>query len=251
MGAFGLSSSLHVVGLVGLPVLLGWSWWEVREPSGGGQEAPLRIVWAQPSQADDVEREVLEEVPPEEFRADFEEPELIWPERSELEWPPETSAPVEEAQATWSDLSSQRDANPIPWRASITKGPAAPVSEPKPQREPESPIEDFEPLTPEVSLPDPPGEPIETAWKPEPWPEHCPEPPYPSKSQRRGWQGTVQLELTVDPAGVVREVEVVRSSGHRSLDEAARRTLQTWRFLPGPEGSKTQQVQRRVEFRLP
>lgn len=58
-------------------------------------------------------------------------------------------------------------------------------------------------------------------------------PPYPRDALRAAQQGTVVLQVTVDVDGRPIDVSVRTSSGHRRLDEAARRhVLQHWRFRP-------------------
>jgi len=44
---------------------------------------------------------------------------------------------------------------------------------------------------------------------------------YPAEAQRKGEEGTVQVELTVDQNGRVSACRIVRSSGSRSLDTAS------------------------------
>jgi len=58
-------------------------------------------------------------------------------------------------------------------------------------------------------------------------------PPYPREAFREGLQGQVLLKILVDADGRPLEVVVSASSGHRVLDEAARRfVLKNWRFKP-------------------
>lgn len=62
---------------------------------------------------------------------------------------------------------------------------------------------------------------------------HAPPPPYPRADLRAGNEGTVVLQVVVDVAGRPLEVTVAESSGHRSLDAAARRhVLSAWQFRP-------------------
>ncbi len=42
----------------------------------------------------------------------------------------------------------------------------------------------------------------------------------------------VTLLVTVGPDGTPQRTEVVRSSGHAALDDAARRAVLAWRFRP-------------------
>jgi protein TonB len=61
----------------------------------------------------------------------------------------------------------------------------------------------------------------------------APPPAYPREALRDGATGTVLLEVLVDVDGRPLEVAVVRSSGRRDLDQAARRqVLRRWRFEP-------------------
>jgi periplasmic protein TonB len=61
----------------------------------------------------------------------------------------------------------------------------------------------------------------------------APPPPYPRAAIRQGLTGTVWLLVRVDAEGRPVEVTVERGSGHRVLDDAARRqVLQHWRFQP-------------------
>ena len=56
---------------------------------------------------------------------------------------------------------------------------------------------------------------------------------YPASAQANGEEGTVQAKLTVSTSGRVSACEIVRSSGHKSLDEATCRILQRRaRFTP-------------------
>lgn len=70
---------------------------------------------------------------------------------------------------------------------------------------------------------------------------------YPGRAVLRGLEGTVHLTMTVDPSGVVIAVELVKSSGHGSLDRAAIEAARGYRFEPG-EGTIT--VSKPFTFRL-
>lgn len=72
-------------------------------------------------------------------------------------------------------------------------------------------------------------------------------PAYPTLARRRGWEGSVLLDLHVAADGTVSEATVATSSGHVMLDDAALRAVRTWRFVPGdPDRS----VRHRVTFKL-
>lgn len=65
----------------------------------------------------------------------------------------------------------------------------------------------------------------------------APPPPYPREAARRRVEGTVLLRVLVDVDGKPLEVLVQESSGHRALDDAARKfVLAKWRFRPAMQG---------------
>lgn len=49
---------------------------------------------------------------------------------------------------------------------------------------------------------------------------------YPSLARRQGWQGRVQIALRVEADGRFSDLQVLRSSGHATLDRDALQTLQ-------------------------
>jgi protein TonB len=117
-----------------------------------------------------------------------------------------------------------------------------------PPIDPLSRIEDWKRLPPvEVEIqvsPQPPPEPL-----PEPAPVapvdidadmpevlESYEPSYPRKAVRLGLGGTVRLRITVNASGLVTRVEVLSSSGHKVLDEAAARAFERWVFRPRAAG---------------
>ena len=65
---------------------------------------------------------------------------------------------------------------------------------------------------------------------------HRPNPIYPTLSQRRQEQGAVQLLVSLDAQGAVREINVHQSSGYARLDQAALDAVRQWRFLPAKRG---------------
>ena len=74
-----------------------------------------------------------------------------------------------------------------------------------------------------------------------------PPPTYPPEAVRDGASGTVLLEILVGIDGRALEVRVVRSSGHRALDQAARRVvLSRWRFQPAQRNGHAVQAIGRV-----
>jgi periplasmic protein TonB len=57
---------------------------------------------------------------------------------------------------------------------------------------------------------------------------------YPLAARRQGLRGTVELDVWLDPAGRVRDVQVTRSSSHELLDDAAVETIRRLGPLPFP-----------------
>ncbi|MFN0242370.1 MAG: energy transducer TonB [Planctomycetota bacterium] len=79
-----------------------------------------------------------------------------------------------------------------------------------------------------------------------------PRPDYPPLSVRLGEEGHALCALTIRSDGVVERVDVIASSGHPRLDEAAKKALMRWRFrapVPGA-GADGLRIQHRVTFRL-
>lgn len=82
---------------------------------------------------------------------------------------------------------------------------------------------------------------------------NSPPPPYPGQAMRDGLTGIVELEILVGIDGRPLDVRVVRSSGHRVLDQAARRVvLARWTFQPAMRDGKAVQALGRlpIEFSL-
>jgi TonB family protein len=62
----------------------------------------------------------------------------------------------------------------------------------------------------------------------------APEPEYPVKSRNMGYQGQGIYRLVVnDKTGIVDEVKVFKTTGHRELDASAVMALFNWKFRPG------------------
>ncbi|CAI8708692.1 energy transducer TonB [Pseudomonas sp. IT-P4] len=65
---------------------------------------------------------------------------------------------------------------------------------------------------------------------------HNPAPEYPSQAMRRGWQGTVLLRVHVLASGKPGEIQIQKSSGRESLDDAALAAVKRWSFVPAKQG---------------
>jgi protein TonB len=77
-----------------------------------------------------------------------------------------------------------------------------------------------------------------------------PPPPYPKRAKRRGYEGTVILEVLVDQSGKVKELRILTSSGHNVLDRAALKSVNGWLFEPGMVGDKKVDMWVRVPVRF-
>ncbi|KLN59441.1 hypothetical protein WH96_17410 [Kiloniella spongiae] len=67
-----------------------------------------------------------------------------------------------------------------------------------------------------------------------------PRPPeYPQRAKRKKLQGNVVLRAKIDRSGIVQEIHIWRSSGHRLLDKAAQKAMREWRFIPARQGGIT------------
>jgi protein TonB len=78
---------------------------------------------------------------------------------------------------------------------------------------------------------------------------HCPEPHYPLIARARGWQGTVEVALSVLADGSVNGARLGRSSGYPALDEAAIAVARQSRFRLPPDGL-SQPLRGRIEYRF-
>ena len=63
-------------------------------------------------------------------------------------------------------------------------------------------------------------------------------PAYPKRARKRGYEGTVLLQVLVNRQGRVDELRVDRTSGHAMLDHAALNAVGKWYFEPGRQGTR-------------
>jgi TonB family protein len=63
-----------------------------------------------------------------------------------------------------------------------------------------------------------------------------PAPRYPYEARQKGWQGIVELKVLVNKNGQAQNIEVLRSSGHKVLDQEALKTVKNWQFRPARLG---------------
>lgn len=73
-----------------------------------------------------------------------------------------------------------------------------------------------------------------------------PKPDYPILLREQGVGGVVWLRVWVDSAGRPVEIKLAKGSGYRLLDDAALRSVKSWRFIPAKHGE--QRLASWVEF---
>jgi TonB family protein len=62
---------------------------------------------------------------------------------------------------------------------------------------------------------------------------HEVKPQYPMGARKAGIEGISQLKIQVLPDGSVGEIQIMKSTGDSSLDEAAQKAVKQWKFKPG------------------
>jgi protein TonB len=77
-----------------------------------------------------------------------------------------------------------------------------------------------------------------------------PAPKYPGIARRRGYKGTVVLDVLVDRKGRVGDLRVSTSSGYKILDRAALTSVKGWVFEPGMRGDQKVEMWVRVPVRF-
>jgi len=70
---------------------------------------------------------------------------------------------------------------------------------------------------------------------------------YPGAARRRGVTGTVQVDLEIDPRGVIGRIVLAASSSHALLDDAALEAVRRLERVPFPAGIRP----RHLRVRLP
>jgi protein TonB len=72
-------------------------------------------------------------------------------------------------------------------------------------------------------------------------PEYSQNPPisYPRRARRKGYEGTVFLEVLVNRNGKVADLRILASSGYAILDRSAVNSVKTWSFKPAKKGNDT------------
>jgi protein TonB len=70
---------------------------------------------------------------------------------------------------------------------------------------------------------------------------------YPKQARRKGWEGTVRIELQITSSGEVVRMTVIEPSSYKILDKAALDTFERAQpFAPFPEGLKEDTIVVRI-----
>jgi len=77
-----------------------------------------------------------------------------------------------------------------------------------------------------------------------------PSPHYPRLARKRGYEGTVVLEVLVDPNGRVKNLQVFKSGGYPILDKAAADSVKDWLFEPGMRGDEKVEMWVKIPIRF-
>lgn len=77
-----------------------------------------------------------------------------------------------------------------------------------------------------------------------------PPPEYPVNARRAGQEGRVVLLASIDSSGRVMDVAIAISCGYPALDEAAIRTVSTWKFQPALSAGRPTATEVRVPVRF-
>lgn len=207
--SLGASGAVHALTLGALSA---WGFSSLDDPLApvrGVREARLAPLELFVDPFEDEQREPVE--------VERDEPELDAEPADELA---ELDEPEEVVPETFEDPLAPRSA-PEDLRWEVTRiEPPAPVLEPA-----------------VAAVPEVAASPIESELETVPATRVVGEPPrYPIASARRGEEGTVLCRIHVRADGSVGAVEIVQSSGHARLDEAAVAAIATWRFEPRREG---------------
>jgi protein TonB len=77
-----------------------------------------------------------------------------------------------------------------------------------------------------------------------------PPPEYPAVARRRGYEGTVVVEVLVSKEGGVQDFRLLQSSGYPVLDRAATAAIKSWLFEPARKGDKKIEMWVKVPVRF-
>jgi protein TonB len=92
--------------------------------------------------------------------------------------------------------------------------------------------------------------PKDVVWEARPIYRKNPPPEYPKLARKRGYQGTVILEVLVDCKGRAAGLRIFTSTGYPILDRVAMESVKDWLFEPGMRGNKKVEMWVRVPIRF-
>lgn len=75
-------------------------------------------------------------------------------------------------------------------------------------------------------------------------------PLYPLLARKRGYQGTVLLEVLVSKDGKAASIQLSRSSGYKILDKAAIKGVRDWLFYPAKRGDELFEMWAKIPIRF-
>jgi len=75
-------------------------------------------------------------------------------------------------------------------------------------------------------------------------------PAYPVIARKRGYQGIVELMVLVSEKGSVSSLKIFNSSGYKSLDRQAVKTVKSWLFDPGKKNGRPQEMWVRIPVKF-
>ena len=236
LGPFGLSMLLHAVLVLSIWGGIAFTYQRDRVRSVDVTFAPSDAV-SSPIETMPRPDELAPDPPPETAEPDPDlSPDPEWREPGETApegrvWIGPRSVPLETWRAVPVHEADPRDRQPTD---PSERADASPPSEPAPApRIPDRP-NDAAPTAPVKAYV--PAEPL----------SDNPTPEYPRLARRKGMEGVVLVRAHVSPTGSVLAVSVSRSSGHRSLDEAAVSCVRRWTFDPALD--RGEPVEGLVEF---
>jgi protein TonB len=77
-----------------------------------------------------------------------------------------------------------------------------------------------------------------------------PPPEYPAVARRRGYEGTVVVEVLVSKEGRVQDLRLFQASGYAVLDRAATAAIKNWLFEPAKVGDEKIEMWVKVPVRF-
>jgi len=212
---------------------------------------------------------IPEPIPPEPIPEPIPEPELlpvVQPEPEPVVLPelkdpiPEPPPPEPEPEPKPEPPPPEPEPKPEPPPPEPEPEPEPPPPEPEPEPKPPEPKPEPEPMKKEVEqntainqtppeLKEQPPEEITNSNTPQsgaaaaqidvpPKPRRTIKPRYPAGARRRGEEGAVVLNVQINSDGRSIRVTIDKSSGSAELDQAAKRSVQKARFIPGKKDGR-------------